>query len=65
MTFKPKILSCLTIQRGKPMEKFKLIVPEEVLPNIKGNPVKCLGKWFVNIQSDKTTPAQNFKLSSG
>lgn len=27
-------------------ERFKLLVQEKVIPNIEGNPIKCLGKWY-------------------
>lgn len=33
----------------------KLLVQGEVIPNIQGNPVKCLGKWCDDSLSDKTS----------
>lgn len=53
MTFKLKKSRCLVIQRGKPTEKFKLLVQGEVIPSIKGNPIKCLGKRYDDTLTDK------------
>lgn len=42
MIFKPKKSRSLVIQKGKATERFKLIIQGEMIPNIQGNPIKCL-----------------------
>lgn len=41
------------IRRGKLTDAFKLHAQSEQIPTIKENPIKCLGKWYDNILSDK------------
>nr|XP_055041026.1 uncharacterized protein LOC129428141 [Misgurnus anguillicaudatus] len=53
MVFKPKKSRSLVIQKGKTTGKFKLVVQGEVIPNIQGNPIRCLGKWYDDSLSDK------------
>ena len=61
MIFKPKKSRCLVIQKGKTTEKFKLLVQGEVIPNIQGNPIKCLGKWYDDSLSDKNSISSTLK----
>ncbi len=55
MVFKPKKSRSLVIQKGKTTGWFKLLVQGEVIPNIQGNPVRCLGKWYDESLSDKNS----------
>ena len=55
MIFKPKKSRCLVSQKGKTTERFKLLVQGEVIPNIQGNPIKCLGKWYDDSLTDKNS----------
>ncbi|XP_061917856.1 uncharacterized protein LOC133659137 [Entelurus aequoreus] len=55
MIFKPKKSRCLVIQKGKTTGKFKLLVQGETIPNIQGNPIKCLGKWYDDSMTDKNS----------
>ena len=55
MIFKPKKSRCLVIQKGKTTERFKLLVQGEVIPNIQGNPIKCLVKWYDDSLTDKNS----------
>lgn len=66
MIFKPKKSRCLVIQKGKTTERFKLFVQGEVIPNIQGNPIKCLGKWYDDSLTGKTaSPPPKNKLENG
>ncbi|GAA6111895.1 uncharacterized protein LOC122132692 [Tachysurus ichikawai] len=51
---KPKKSKSLVIQKGKKTGKFKL-VQGEVIPNIQGNQIRCLGKWYDDSLSDKNS----------
>ncbi len=55
MVFKPKKSRSLVIQKGKTTGRFQLLVQGEVIPNIQGNPIKCLGKWYDDSPSDKNS----------
>lgn len=55
MVFKPKKSRSLVIQKGKTTRKFKLIVQGEEIPNIQGNPIRCLGKWYDDSLSDRNS----------
>ncbi len=55
MVFKPKKSRSLVIQKGKTTGWFKLLVQGEVIPNIQGNPIRCLGKWYDESLSDKNS----------
>ncbi|KAK0135439.1 Retrovirus-related Pol polyprotein from type-1 retrotransposable element R2 [Merluccius polli] len=52
MIFKPKKSRCL---------RFKLCVQGEEIPNIQGNPIKCLGKWYDDSLSDKNSISSSEK----
>ncbi|XP_066299893.1 uncharacterized protein [Branchiostoma lanceolatum] len=53
MKFKPKKSRCMVIKKGKVTSRFKLEVQGEPIPSIKGNPIKCLGKWYDDTLSDR------------
>ncbi len=55
MVFKPKKSRSLVIQKGKTTGRFKLLVQGEEIPNIQGNPIRCLGKWYDDSLSDKNS----------
>lgn len=55
MVFKPKKSRSLVIQKGKTTRRFELLVQGEVIPNIQGNPIRCLGKWYDDSMSDKNS----------
>lgn len=46
MIFKPKKSRCLVIQKDKTTGMFELLVQGEVIPNIQGNLIRDLGKWY-------------------
>lgn len=51
--FKPKKSRSLVIQNGKTTGRFQLLVQGEVIPNIHGNTIRCLGKWYDDSLADK------------
>lgn len=57
MRFKPKKFRCLIIRKGHVFTECTLIIQGEAIPNIKDNPVKCLGKWFDASLNDKEVTA--------
>lgn len=60
--FKPKKSRRLVIQKGKTTGRFKLLVQGEVIPNIQGNPIKSLGKWYDDSLSDWNSISSTRKL---
>ncbi len=55
MVFNPKKPRSLVIQKGKTTGRFQLLVQWEVIPNIQGNPIRFLGKWYDDSLSDKNS----------
>ncbi|XP_078583820.1 uncharacterized protein LOC144866333 [Branchiostoma floridae x Branchiostoma japonicum] len=54
MAFKPKKSRSMIIRKGKITNRFNLQVQGETIPQIDGNPIKCLGKWFDATLSDRS-----------
>lgn len=46
MTFKPKKSRSLIIMKGNITFKYNLAIQGEIIPSIKDNPIKYLGKWY-------------------
>ncbi|XP_030008310.1 uncharacterized protein LOC115431800 [Sphaeramia orbicularis] len=53
MKFKPKKSRCMVIRKGKVTNRVTLHVQGEVIPSIRENPIKCLGKWFDDSLTDR------------
>ncbi len=45
MTFKPIKSRSLVIRKGNISFKYNLVIQGEIIPSIKDNPIKYLGKW--------------------
>lgn len=55
IVLKPKKSRSPVIQKGKTTGRFKLLVQGEVIPNIQGNPIRCLEKWYDDSLSDRNS----------
>ncbi|RXN24418.1 reverse transcriptase [Labeo rohita] len=53
MRFKPKKSRYMVIRKGKLTNRVTLHVQGEVIPSLKENPIKCLGKWFDDSLTDR------------
>ncbi|XP_068595260.1 retrovirus-related Pol polyprotein from type-1 retrotransposable element R2 [Brachionichthys hirsutus] len=64
MKFKPKKSRSMVIRNGKVAIKYRLEVQGEVIPSIKDNPIKCLGKWYDSSLNDRSSVSMSEKQAA-
>lgn len=65
MTFKPRKSRSMIIRKGNITDKYNLLIQGEVIPSIKDNPIKCLGKWYDESLKDRNNVHSTEKQVEG
>lgn len=65
MTFKPRKSRSMIIRKRKITDKYDLLIQGEIIPSIKDNPIKCLGKWYNESLKDKNNVHSTEKQVEG
>lgn len=64
MTFKPRKSRSLVIRKGN-ISKYNLVIQGEIIPSIKDNPIKYLGKCYVELLRDHNNVCSTVKQAEG
>ncbi len=65
MTFKPRKSRSMIIRKGNISFKYNLVIQGEIIPSIKDNPIKYLGKWYDESLRDHNNVRSTEKQAEG
>ncbi len=65
MTFKPRKSRSLVIRKGNISFKYNLVIQGEIIPSIKDNAIKYLGRWYDESVRDHNNVSSTEKQAEG